>query len=100
MGFIREKCARHAIVITRTHVGAGFQPLPAPGAPLIFLTRPCLRPYCLWSVHNMLDGLRQGCLRPYCLWSVHNMLDGLRQGLVSGNRINDIWRTTGDTSFE
>ena len=45
------------------HVGAGLQPLPAPGAPLILLTRPCLRPYFLWSVHNMLDGLRQGLVR-------------------------------------
>src|SRR5437870_13838524 len=49
------------------YVGAGFQPLPAPGAPLIFLTRPCLRPYFLpgSSVHNMLDGLRQGLVRNF-----------------------------------
>src|SRR6266496_338316 len=45
------------------YIGAGFQPLPAPGAPL-FLTRPCLRPAsALRSLHNMLDGLRQGLVR-------------------------------------
>ena len=43
------------------YLGAGRKPCHAPGAPLIFLTRPCLRPYpSLQFAHNMLDGLRQG----------------------------------------
>jgi len=41
-------------------IGAGYT-LPAPGAPLIFLTRPCLRPAApVHFQHHMLDGLRQG----------------------------------------
>jgi hypothetical protein len=45
-------------------LGAGGNPCHAPGAPLIFLTRPCLRPYpSLRFVHDMLDGLRQGLVR-------------------------------------
>src|SRR5919201_2520657 len=44
------------------YVGAGFQPLPAPGAPL-FLTRPGLRPAGPRFNTNMLDGLRQGLVR-------------------------------------
>src|SRR5438128_3855902 len=45
------------------YIGAGFQPLPAPGAPFL-PTRPCLRPSpALRLRHNMLDGLRQGLVR-------------------------------------
>jgi hypothetical protein len=46
------------------YLGAGCNPCLAPGAPLIFLTRPCLRPYPSFrSMHDMLDGLRQGLVR-------------------------------------
>jgi len=46
------------------YLGAGFQVLPAPGAPLVFLTRPCLRPAAPVDIHHdMLDGLRQGLVR-------------------------------------
>ena len=41
-------------------IGAGYNPCLLPGL-LFFLTRPCLRPCpALRSVHDMLDGLRQG----------------------------------------
>src|ERR1700730_3894425 len=46
------------------YLGAGCNPCLAPGAPLIFLTRPCVRPCpILRPAHNMLDGLRQGLVR-------------------------------------
>src|SRR5437879_667398 len=49
-------------------LGAGFQPLPAPGAPF-FLTRPCLRPCpSVGPAHDMLDGLRQGLVRTRERW--------------------------------
>src|SRR5947208_16864886 len=42
-------------------LGAGFQPLPAPGAPFFFLTRLRLRPSTGADAfpHHMLDGLRR-----------------------------------------
>src|SRR2546425_10952396 len=46
------------------YLGAGGNPCHAPGAPLIFLTRPCLRPYPSFRLaHNTLDGPRQGLVR-------------------------------------
>jgi hypothetical protein len=47
------------------YLGAGCNPCLAPGAPFVFLTRPCLRPSpSLRSAHDMLDGLRQGLGSP------------------------------------
>ena len=48
------------------YLGAGGNPCLAPGAPLMFLTRPCLRPCpSLYVDHDMLDGLRQGLVSYY-----------------------------------
>ena len=57
-----ESAAHVAIDPKRVYYsGAGCNLCLAPGAPLIFLTRPCLRPCpSLPPDHDMLDGLTQG----------------------------------------